>query len=65
MQNTRSQLFSLTSALICQNIFNICCAKKERDQLNSLAVDYNLKTERLNNNTRSSYVSVELIIQTI
>jgi len=58
-------LFSLTSALVCKNIFNIRCSKKVRDRHISLVVDYNLKTERLNNNTRRSYVTVELIIQTI
>ena len=64
VKKTRSIFFSGTSAL-CQNILNICFAKKVRDQRNSLAFDYNLKTERLNNSTRSSYVTVELIIQSL
>jgi len=76
VKKKRLILFDATSPF-CKDIFlrkahlwtslcvHICCAKKVRDQLNSLAVDYNRKTDRLNNNTRSSYVTIELIIQTI
>ena len=34
-------------------------------ELSGSAIDHNLKTERLNNNARSSYVTVKLIIQTL